>query len=123
VNATAREQCVELSGDSILSKFIFKFHVGGLYSGTNIKTIFGIPTKNFSIILQNCNNKFISLPAMKEYTQADALTEIFDQPRLTAKMNVYKHRFIKGELSQKLVDDIILTNGFEVIQEKLYMKK
>jgi hypothetical protein len=38
-------------------------------------------------------------------------------------MNVYKHRFIKGELSQKLVDDIILTNGFEVIQEKLYMKK
>jgi len=59
---------------------------------------------------------------MKEYSQIDALTEIFNQPYLTAKMNVYKHRFIKGELSQKLVDDILLSNGFKVIQERIYTK-
>ncbi len=59
---------------------------------------------------------------MKEYTQHDALVEIFSEKRLTKTMTVYKHRYTNGKLSQKSIDEILLSNNFKVIQEKLYSK-
>ena len=78
--------------------------------------------KNFSTVLQFSNNNYISLPPMKQYSQDDALLEIFNQKLLTRTMNVYKHRYAKDELSQKCIDEILLSNGFKIIQEKIYTK-
>ena len=59
---------------------------------------------------------------MKEYTQQEALVDIFKGKGLSKTMNVYRHRYSKGVLSQKAIDDILLVNGFEVVKEKIYIK-
>ena len=51
------------------------------------------------------------------------MEEIFGSHTLTAPERVIKSRYNKGTLSKKAIDQILLENGFEVIQEKLYTKK
>lgn len=60
---------------------------------------------------------------MEKFTQDEALKEIFGSKSLSKNMNVYKHRFKKGKLSQKAIDEILKDNNFVVIQETLYIKK
>lgn len=59
---------------------------------------------------------------MEQFTQEEALKEIFGSKNLSAQMTVYKHRYIKGKLAQKAIDKILKDNSFVVIQETLYVK-
>lgn len=60
----------------------------------------------------------------QEYTQTQALEEIFNNNKepLPSKLVVYKHRYKKGLLAQKAIDEILEQYGFKVIQETLYVK-
>jgi hypothetical protein len=59
---------------------------------------------------------------MEQFTQEEALKEIFSSKELSAKMTVYKHRYKNGKLAQKAIDEILKDNNFVVIQETLYVK-
>lgn len=59
---------------------------------------------------------------MERFTQEEALKEIFSEKRLSPVMNVYKHRYFNGELSQKAIDKILKHNNYIVIQKTLYIK-
>lgn len=59
---------------------------------------------------------------MERFTQEEALDEIFAAKNLTAKMNVYKHRYKNGKLAQGAIDEILRIHNFIVIQKTLYIK-
>jgi len=58
-----------------------------------------------------------------KYTEFEALKEIFESKPLSATMTVYRHRWKKGVLSQKVIIDLLNKNGFTIVQETLYTKK
>lgn len=59
---------------------------------------------------------------MENFTQREALTEIFKEKNLDAKTRVSKSRYQNDELSQKSIDKILEENGFQIVQEKLYAR-
>jgi hypothetical protein len=62
---------------------------------------------------------------MKKYTQNECLNEIFynNSEPLSNRMLVSKHRYKNKTLSQKAIDEILIENGYTIIQEALYAKK
>lgn len=60
---------------------------------------------------------------MKQFTQEQAINEVFNSKSLSAKMITYRHRYKKGKLSQKAIEDILKNNNFVVVQESLYSKE
>jgi hypothetical protein len=61
---------------------------------------------------------------MKEYTETEALEEIFlkNEQALTGSMLVYKHRFKKGHLGEKFISKILKQYKFTRVQEPLFCK-
>lgn len=61
---------------------------------------------------------------MKEYTETEALEEIFfkSETPLQGDMVVYRHRFKKGHLGQKFISKILKQYKFTRIQEPLFCK-
>lgn len=60
---------------------------------------------------------------VKKLSESEAMEEIFNSHILSASERTMKSRYNRGLLSKKAVDQILLDNGFEVVQEKLYSKK
>lgn len=62
---------------------------------------------------------------MKQYTQKDALDEIFfsNEKPLSSNLLVYKHRYKLGALSQKSIDAILKEHDFIVSAPTIYTKK
>jgi len=60
---------------------------------------------------------------MKNFTEQEALDELFNSRKLTAIERTNKSRWLKGKLSQKVIEQILTANGFNCIQEKLYVKQ
>jgi hypothetical protein len=60
---------------------------------------------------------------MENYTQNEALMTIFKEKNLNAKTRVSKSRYSNNELSQKSIDKILIENGFQIVQEKLYARQ
>lgn len=56
---------------------------------------------------------------MKQYTQEEALTEIFSKNK---SLRVEKHRYKNNILAQKTIDTILKNNGFKIIQATIYAK-
>jgi len=59
---------------------------------------------------------------MERFTQEEALKEVFSSKKLSAKVAVYKHRYVNGKLAQKAIDEILKDNNFIVIQKTIYIK-
>jgi len=71
-------------------------------------------------LLQNYS---LHLYPMTQFTEQEALDIIFNKKDLTAKDRVNKSRWLKGKLSQKVIEQILVRDGFNCIQEKLYVKQ
>jgi hypothetical protein len=59
---------------------------------------------------------------MTKFTQEEAIDSIFLKKDLSAAERTNKSRYIKGKLSQKAIEKILTDNGYNCIQEKLYVK-
>jgi hypothetical protein len=60
---------------------------------------------------------------MKNYEEKEAMDEIFNSKVLTSAERMNKNRYAKGTLSKKAIDKILIENNFQILQEKLYIKK
>lgn len=59
---------------------------------------------------------------MSKFTEKEAMEYIFKSKTLTAIERVFKSRYNQNAISKKAIDEFLLTNGFEIAQEKLYTK-
>lgn len=59
---------------------------------------------------------------MTKFTEEEAIDTIFNGKPLTPAERVQKSRYLSGKLSKKAIGQILTTNGFNCIQEKLYVK-
>ena len=58
----------------------------------------------------------------KNYTQEEALTEIFTNIEKDNTLVVHKHRYNNNKLSQKAINKILENHGFKIVQACLYAK-
>lgn len=58
------------------------------------------------------------------YTEREVIQKILfeNEKPLSAKLATYKSRYSKGKLKQKAINEIILSHGYKIAQEALYVK-